>query len=341
MSFHSPEFLLWLGAAPLCLFLYLTRSYARGRSLQRLLGRQKSFLLRNVSARKRRFKAAMSLLALALLPLALARPYLHAGETAQKIKSAGIHILLLADVSQSMLAEDIRPSRMAFMKKELSRLLDMSAGDQAGIMAFARSAVMVTPWTPDLGAAKSHLQDLSPDYFSSQGTNFARAFSLAKKAFQNIRDTKRKKAVKALIIASDGEDHSKEAKESLRRLLGENIRIFALAFGTKRGGVIPLRDYKGDIREYKKDMAGEPVLTRLNPSSLKSFARMGKGAYYRASYSGKAISRLRADLDQMEKTVFDQAHLSQKKELYQWPLLAAALLALAGAAAGSRRRSAA
>ena len=338
MIFQSQEYLLWLFALPAALTVYLIRVRLRERILRRHLGRRKSALLKGISESRRRAKAALAFLALPLLAFALARPQTEAEGEKEEIKSAGVYMLFLIDVSRSMLAEDVRPSRLAFMKKELSRLLDMSAGDMAGIVAFARPAVMVTPFTPDLSAAKAHLQDLSPDYFSSQGTSFERAFALAKKAFQSAADKKWKKAVKALIIASDGEDHSPAAKEKIRSLLKENIRVFALSFGTKRGGLIPLRDYRGKLIEYKKDAAGEPVVTRLRPSSLKSFARIGKGAYYHASYGGRAISRLREDLDQMEKTVFKSVSVTQRKELYQWLLLAAFLLAFSEIMLGERRR---
>ena len=135
--------------------------------------------------------------------------------------------------------------------------------------------------------------------------------------------------MKILIIASDGEDHSKRVERAARALLSKKgVRIFTLSFGTKEGGAIPIKNHKGTVIKYKKDSKGNFVITRLREDSLRKFAEWGKGAYYHVRYGSPAIENLRRDLNRLEKTLFEQITHTQKRENYQWPLLLAFFLAL-------------
>ncbi len=328
MDFYHPEYLLGLLLLPALALIYIARVYLRKRSVRQRLGSRAGFLRASISDTKRAVKMSLSLLALSLFFLSLARPQ---GEGEKmEMRNKGVYILLLIDVSSSMMAEDIKPSRLAFMKKEISRLIDLSSGDQIALGIFAHSALLASPFTTDLSAVKSYLNDLSTDYLTSQGTNFQRAFQLSAQVFGKIKEMENERSVKAIVIASDGEDHSKEAKQAIQDLLAQgDIRVFSLSFGTEEGGVVPVRDYKGKIKEYKKDAGGQLVITRLKKDSLKNFAKWGKGSYYHVSYGGQAIRRLRRDLDRLEKTLFDKTLYTKKKENYQWLLILAFLAGLA------------
>ena len=257
--------------------------------------------------------------------MALARPQ-GIGEKID-LPSRGISILLLVDVSNSMLAEDIRPSRLEFLKKELIRFLELSSGDQMALAFFANSSILASPFTHDLSAVRSYLEDLSADYLSNQGTNFKRAFQLSVQTFEKLKQ--KDSAVKAVVLASDGEAHSRQTQKAIKSLISQaELRVFTLSVGTKKGGVIPVRDYKGNIKEYKKDSGAQLVISRLNPESLKKIAKWGKGSYYHLSYGGQSIEKLREDLDSLEKSEFEENKLVKKKEYYQWFLLLAFFLAL-------------
>ena len=327
MSFHNLEYLYWLIVLSFLIGIYFLRVRIRKKQIKRWLGSRADFLRSSISEKKRILKMLLRFCALALLFFALARPQMKGEEI--EVQNKGVYILLLIDVSKSMLAEDIKPNRLTFMKKEMSRFIDLSLGDQIALGIFANSAVLTTPFTNDLSAVKSYLNNLSTNYLSNQGTNFERAFQLSVKVFKKIKQNENEKSVKAIVMASDGEDHSKATKNIIKDLIVQkDIRVFTLSFGTKEGGVIPVKDYKGQVKEYKKDRSGNLIVTHLKKDSLKNFAKWGKGSYYHATYSGKAINQLRQDLNHLEKTTFKKTAYVKKKESYQWFLILAFLIAL-------------
>ena len=327
MFFEQPYELQWLFILPVFILIYTFRFQVRKKRIKKWLGSQSTFLRSSISEKKRFFKVILRLCVLALLVLALARPQ-GLGEK-METQDRGVYMLLMADASQSMLAEDIKPNRLAFMKKELSRLIDLSSGDQLALLIFAHSAVLASPFTNDLSAVKSYLNDLSTDYLTNQGTNFERAFALSAEVFHKIKEQEKAQATKVIVIASDGEDHSKQTKKAIQNLVKQqNIRIFTLSFGTKEGGIIPVRDYKNQVREYKKNSQGKLIITRLKQEALKNFAQWGKGSYYHANYGGQAVERLWADINRLKKTNLKKTERINKKEYYQWFLILAFLLAL-------------
>ena len=327
MTFHHPEFLAALLLLPPLALLYVVRVRLGQHRIKKRLGQQAGFLSLSVSPAKRHIKTGLRIGALTLLVLALSRPQ-STGETIE-IQSKGIYLLLLVDGSLSMLAEDVKPSRLAFMKREISRLIDMSPGDQIALVFFAGSASLMTPFTHDLSVVRSYLNDLSHDQAGRQGTNFEEAFRLSAKIFDRIKEPQKEKAVKAIVLASDGEDHPTGNRQTVKDLFSkQDVRVFSISFGTKRGGVIPVKDREGRLWEYKKDRHGDLVLTRLRPESLKKFARWGRGAYYHADYGGKAVENLRRDLNLLKKSLFAGKAYSKKREHYQWLLLLAFFMAL-------------
>ena len=325
MFFKNLDYFFWLFALLFLALLYVFRALSRKKKLKEWLGGQSDFLRSSISDKKRSIKSVLQILVLFFLILALSRPQ-GIGEKID-LPNKGGHILLLVDISNSMLVEDIRPNRLSFIKKELSRLLDLSSGDQVALAFFANSSVLACPFTNDLSAVKSYLDDLSADYLTNQGTNFERAFQLSAQVFEKLQQ--KDSVVKAVVLASDGEDHSSKIRRIIKSLVSqEGLRVFTLSVGTQKGGVIPIRDYKGNIKEYKKDRRGQLVISRLNPESLKNFAKWGKGSYYRLTYGSQAIEKLRKDLDTLKKTELEESKLVKKKEYYQWFLLLAFFLAL-------------
>lgn len=327
MTFENPEYLQWLIILPFFLVIYGIRSSIRKKNSEKWLGSQSSLLIAGISPLKRKIKMTLKMLTLCFLLIALARPQ-SAGEKIQ-LQNKGIYILLLIDISNSMLAEDIKPNRLRFMKQEISHFLDISSGDEIALAVFAHSAMLISPFTRDLTTIKSYLNDLSTDYLSRQGTHFERALKLGAGVFDKIKVNKNEQITKAIVIASDGEDHSPKTKSLIKDLLNKKqIRIFTLSFGTKKGAVIPVKDHKGQIKEYKKDHKGELVITKLKVDSLKNFANWGKGSYYHVSYGGRAIEGLRQDLNQLNKNQLEESSYRKKRENYQWFLILALLTAL-------------
>ena len=327
MIFHQLEFLWALAILPLLALLYMAQTRLKARRAKRHLGPRAPFLSLSVSPAKRHIKMGLRMGVLALLIVALSRPQT-LGEK-QEIPRQGIYLLLLIDTSLSMLAEDIKPSRLEFMKKEISRLADMSLEDQIALVFFAESPSLVLPFTNDVSAVRSYLNDLFFDQIAHQGTNFEEAFRLGIKVFDRIQSPQKEQAAKAIVLASDGEDHGALRRKGVKdSLLEKDIRVFSLSFGTKQGDVIPIKDQNGRLKEYKKDQKGDLVLTRLQAKALKQFARWGRGAYYHADYGGQAIESLRQDLNLLQKSQLAKTAYAKKEEHYQWFLLMALLLAL-------------
>lgn len=321
--FKNPDYFYYFLVLTGLLLLALFQLRRRSVLIKKYLGAKDSFLSSSISSSKRIFKLVLSFLVLVLLVLSLAR--LQGEGEKREIPRRGSAILIMLDVSHSMLAEDVRPNRLAFLKQELSRLIKMSTGDQIALGFFAKSAYLISPFTPDLSAVQSYLKDISTDYSSRQGTDFSKLFDLTAELFERQKELE----FKAVLIASDGEDHSPKTKQKVQALLkDQNIRFFTLSVGTKSGKVIPIRDYKNQVREYKKDSRGNLVVSRSNPEFLKKLSLWGKGAYYHLDYGGRSIEKLRSDLNLLKKQNFDKYTETRKKEYYQWFLLLAVLLAL-------------
>lgn len=326
MIFKNLLYFNYLVLIPILLSLYILRSLWRNKTTRKHLGLMTQFLTSTISSKKRHVKLVLKLVVLTLLIYSIARPQV-AGKIL-KINNQGVYLFLLVDVSSSMLAKDVKPSRLDFMKQEISRLIDLSSGDKIGLGIFANSAILASPFTKDFFAVKSYLQDISTNYLTNQGTNFEKAFLLSYNTFKKIKEDEKNRAVKVLILASDGESHSLKTQEIIKKLtLEQDVRVFTLSFGTKQGGPIPILDYNNQIQAYKKDAQGNLVVTRLKDKSLKQLAKLGKGSYYHVSYGNRAIEQVRKDLDHLKKSFFETVNYTQKKELYQWFLLLALCLA--------------
>lgn len=236
---------LWLLPVLFALSVYLLRH--QGRRIAAALGTKMApFLSASVSPAKRRWKLVLEVLALACFVLALARP--QAGQSQQKVKSEGIEIVILFDVSHSMEAEDIKPSRLELAKKEVNRFISRLSGDRVGLIAFAGSAIVLSPVTTDLAAMQMYVDSLTPDSVGTQGTEFAKALREASQAFKRggIEGDEDSVVTKAILVVSDGEDHEPGAMTVAQELAKEGVRIFALGVGSGKG-----RPYSGPRRVWK------------------------------------------------------------------------------------------
>lgn len=288
---------------------------------QKLGERLTPFLTQSISFKKRRWKQILQGLCLFFLIFSLARPQM--GQSQEKIKSEGIEIMILVDVSESMLAEDVKPSRLAQAKVELARLIDLAPGNKVGIIAFAGSSALLCPLTNDSGAIKMYIDSLSPSSVSAQGTNFEEAIHLAQESFERggVSTDETSKATRVILVASDGEDHEEGALDAAKKLTDAGIKIFTMAYGTEKGGAIPVRDGMGYLRGYKKDSSGETILSTVHGDFLKKLAQVGQGSFYFAVFGGSHIQNLNEDFNKLEKKLFDSQIATQYEEKFQMFLL--------------------
>ena len=252
------------------------------------------------------------MLALLFLIIALARPQKLDQMLSKKTK--GLEIILMTDVSQSMLASDVKPSRLDVMKAQLSRFVEASQGQhRIGLIAFAGSAFFIAPLTQDLNLIQNYISSLSVHTVSHQGTNFKVALEKVEKAFQG-GSVQRPEVSRVLIIASDGENHETGALDQVSLLRSKGIHIFTLGFGTQKGGIIPLAE-KGE------------VVSQFKPRSLKEFAKIGKGVFYHVHSSSDIVSQLNQDLNKLKQFSFSEKRFLNHQELYMY-FLALSLLFL-------------
>lgn len=329
---------LWI--IPVLLVLTYVFDRAARKRMEKAIGsRLYPFLSSSVSNKKRKLKNALQILALIFFVIALARPQL--GESQQEVKSEGVEIIFAVDVSESMTAEDVKPSRLGQAKAELSRLMDLMPGNKVGVVAFAGSAALLSPLTNDPGAVKMYLESLEPSSVSSQGTNFTEALKVSKEAFERggVTTDEVVKVTRVILIASDGEDHEPGALEEAKKMASEGVRIFSLAYGTEKGGAIPVRDGMGFLKGYKKDRSGQTILTTVKGEALRALAQAGQGSFYFATFGGEQTKSLVEDITRLEKTQFDSTVATQYEERFQLFLFLGILIAMLEIFLGERRHS--
>lgn len=338
MRFESKQLLNWLWLAPLLwIFSWIVLKAAQ-KKLEKAFGqRMTPFLTASFSSGKKKIKIILQIAVLCLFVIALARP--QAGSSKQAVKAEGIEIVLVVDVSNSMMAEDMRPNRLEQVKVEMGRLIEQLPGHKIGIIAFAGSAAVLSPLTTDPNALKLYLDSLSPLTVSTQGTSFKDALSAAKEVLDRggVGKEQEIKVTRAILVASDGEDQEPGALDAAKKLVDEGIRIFTLAYGTEKGAPIPERDNMGFLRGYKKDAKGQTVLSSVNGNALRDLAQAGHGSFYHAAVGGDHIKNVVEDINKLEKSTFESEMQIQYEEKFQWVLLVGILLALLEFYLGERR----
>ncbi|MDB6149004.1 MAG: von Willebrand factor type [Chthoniobacter sp.] len=333
MTFAQPQWFWALLLLPLLLALFIG-SEARRRKLLRTLvaARLEDRLAGTISVGKRRWRFALLLLAAAGAIVSLARPQY--GFTWQHSQRKGRDVLIAIDVSRSMLANDLAPSRLARARLAAQDLIAQLEGDRVGLIAFAGNAFLQAPLTADFSAIMTSLEEFDVDLIPRGGTNLAEAIRVAVDAFGKGESDNR-----ALVVFTDGEeldaDGVKVATES-RDLL----RIFAVGLGSPEGSLIPVTGSAGGT-EFVRDAKGEFVKSRLDEPRLQKIAEVTGGFYVRLQSGPAEMTRVvREGFQQMNEKEIDAKMARQPIEQYHWPL-AVAIVALSGALlTGERRRSA-
>lgn len=253
-------------------------------------------LMPDVSPLRRHVKFGLLMVALALIILVMARPQF--GTRNEEVKRSGIEVVIAADVSNSMLCEDINPdlhqSRLDKSKMIVSKLIEQFDQDKVGLVAFAGSSITLLPITSDYVSAKMFLSQLAPGTVNVQGTNLSEAIQ---RATANFSDVKKKKNIgRALILITDAEDHEEGAIEAAKNAKSQGIQIFVLSVGTTAGGPIPMGG-----GSFKKDLSGNVVTTKLNEQVGKDIAKAGNGLYIHVDQTDKAQSVLEKEIQKMQK----------------------------------------
>jgi len=304
-------YLYFLIAIPVLAMLFLYVQYWK-RKKQREFGDLD--LLKKLSPEKSTFKPILKLvvvlLALACLIIGLVNPKM--GTKLETVKREGIDIVFAIDVSKSMLAEDVAPSRLEKSKQLVSQIINNLGSDRIGIVAYSGSAFPVLPITTDYSVAKMFLQGMNPGIISSQGTSIDQAINLAT-TFIDKKD----KTNKLLIIISDGEDHSEESLAAAEEAKKLGLKIITIGVGSEKGGPIPLKR-NGVVESFQRDQNDEVVITKRNPEVLKEIAKATGGGYVDGNSTKAVLDYVKNALDNIQKTEFESTQMADFKSQFQW-----------------------
>ena len=256
--------------------------------------------------------------AMALLIVMLARPQL--GTKISHEKRVGIETIIAMDISNSMRAEDIAPSRLDRSKMMVENLVDHFSNDKIGLIVFAGDAFVQLPITSDHVSAKMFLSSIDPSMIATQGTDIARAIDMAVHSF-----TQEEGIGKAIVVITDGEDHEGGAVESAKAAKDNGMRVYVLGVGSVNGAPVPIPG-TGD---YMKDNAGNTVMSALNEDMCKQVAQAGGGAYIHVENNSAAQEQLDNELDKLSKKETTSTMYSEFDEQFQaFGILALILLIL-------------
>lgn len=305
--FEDPAYLYLLAFVPLLALIRFVLSRRQRRRLRKFgdpaLLRQ---LMPDVSRWRPDAKFWLLEAVLALLITMLARPQM--GTKISHEKRTGIETIIAMDISNSMYAEDVEPSRLDRSKMMMENLVDNFTDDKVGLIVFAGDAFVQLPITSDYVSAKMFLGDIDPSMIATQGTDIARAIDMAMHSF-----TQQQGIGKAIILITDGEDHEGGALEAAEAARKKGMRVYVLGVGSPKGAPIPLPGTGG----YIKDNTGNTVMSALNEDMCKQIAEAGGGAYIHVDNNSNAQEQLNAELDKLAKKETSSTIYSDYDEQFQ------------------------
>ena len=309
IRFENIEFFYLLFLIPVFIGFYAYRSMWRKKARERFGSQVLMYkLMPNISNFRSMVKFILVMMAFVCMVIAMANPQL--GSKIEKAQRSGIDLMIALDVSNSMLAQDIKPDRLNASKQAISNLIDKLEGDRIGIIVFAGHAYTQLPITTDYAAAKMFLNTVYPDMLPVQGTAIGEAVDLSLSSFTDNEHNK------AIVIITDGENHEGNAQESVEKALELGVKVYTIGMGLPEGGPIPM--YKNNVLTgYKKDREGNVITTKLNEEMLKQLAAAGDGFYVRANNSQAGLNLIFDKINELEESEFESKMFTDYEDRYQ------------------------
>ncbi len=318
--FAHPEYFWGLWLIPLFTLLFIWSRYRRRAALKKFAFPETlALLMPNASGSRPVFKFVILMAALALFITGAARP--QSGSRLEKVERKGVEIMIALDVSNSMLAEDIKPNRLERAKRAIDRLISRLRNDKIGLIVFAGDAYIQLPITSDYGAAQLFLSSVNPEIVPRQGTAIGAAIHLALRSF--TPDTE---SGKAIIVITDGENHEDDAVSAAGEALKAGITVHTIGMGLPQGSPIPAG--QGGQGEFRRDREGNIVITRLDENTLREIGSAGGGLYIRANTAQVGLDDLFDEINKMEKTEMEARMFSEYEEQFRYFFAAGLILLL-------------
>ena len=332
MRFAEPMFLWGLLSLPLFALLFIYAYHRRKKLATRFVSLSMlPKLSTSVSPWRRLAKVTLLLFAIAFLFVALARPQW--GRKMEHIERRGLDLVLLQDISLSMLAEDVKPNRLTRSRHEISSFLESLSGDRVGLVAFSGEAQVMVPLTLDYGTVQMMLRELTPGWLMP-GTNLEKAI---RKGMDLYRNSGSAGQYSVMILMSDGEELEAAAVNAAKEAAEMGIRIYTIGIGSREGVPIPVPSKNGEVA-YKKDMQGNIVTTRLEDGTLQEIASATGGLYFYASPGEFQLQKVLTEIASLEKKEQASDRMENYQDRYQIFLGLAALLFLIEALVSERGR---
>ncbi|MCX5687674.1 MAG: VWA domain-containing protein [Candidatus Omnitrophica bacterium] len=332
MHWGSPVYLNFLLLIPAAIVFFILVGISKRKKVEKF---GDSALIEKLSSSKslakERIRKVLIVIVLSFLIMALARPQI--GSRLTMTKRYGVDIMLAIDTSSSMLAQDIKPSRIEKAKLEILSLIDKLKGDRVGILTFAGDSFMQCPLTLDYSAAKMFLNIIEPGMMPKPGTAIGDAIKTATKSF-----TKKERKHKVLVLITDGEDHDTNPTEAATEAKKEGVMIYTIGIGTRKGEPIPIIDPSGKISGYKKDKSGEVVMTKLDEETLQKIALITDGKYYHATASEFELDKIYGEINKMDKKELSSRLFTQYEDRFQYFLGVAFILLCIEFIIGDRKK---
>ena len=289
--FGEPIYLYLLLIIPLLVVLYIFTNYRRRKKLRQYGDPElMAHLMPNVSKYRPDVKFWLVTVALAMVIFMLARPQF--GSKMETVKRQGVETVVALDISNSMLAQDVTPSRLEKSKKMVSRLVETFNNDKVAMIVFAGEAFTQLPITSDYISAKMFLETISPSLITTQGTDICGAIDLAMKSF-----TPNEGVGRAIVLITDGENHEGGAVEAAQQAAEKGVRVFVLGVGSPDGSPIPVEG----TNDFRRDKDGNVVVTKLNEQMCQEIAKAGNGMYVRVDNTNNAERALNAEINKLAK----------------------------------------
>lgn len=314
LIFQSPHNLYWLLLIPLCCIIYIYQTIRQRKKMAVLGNRDRIMaLMPRRSKWRKHIRFGLLMLVVAALVLTIARPLY--GTKQQTETANGIEAVVMVDVSNSMLANDVQPSRLDRAKLLVTNMVDKMKNDKVALGVFAGEAYPQLPITSDYAAAKTFIDALSAGMVTMQGTDIAAAIDLGCKSF-----TQNKDVGKAIILITDGENHEGGAEEAAKAAAKAGINVYVIGVGTTQGSEIPTAN--GPLT----DANGQVVHTALNEQMCRDIAQAGKGLYLHLDQSNSAQDELQTQLKQLKQSSTTTSYTARNEQFQAVALIALLLL---------------
>lgn len=305
--FEEPTYLYLLLLLPFLAAFYLYSNYRRRKAIRKfgdpVLMAQ---LMPDVSKYRLDVKFWLVFAAIGLFAVLLARPQF--GSKLETVKRQGVEVMIALDISNSMLAQDVQPSRLEKAKRLVAQLVDKMENDKVGMIVFAGDAFTQLPITSDYISAKMFLESINPSLISKQGTAIGAAINLATRSF-----TPQEGVGRAVIVITDGENHEGGAVEAAKAAAEKGIQVSVLGVGMPDGAPIPVEG----TNDFRRDRDGNVVVTRLNEQMCQEIAQAGDGIYMRVDNSNAAQKVIAQEINKMAKADVETQVYTEFNEQFQ------------------------